>query len=893
MAWGAYRAKAESEAANHYWASWSVRKKLLASLIPSILLILVVAGYVTNWFSTRYLNQALQRTAQVQNLAQAREVEALLEYYRLSLLNLTKQTPDREHLQHAIERWGVHHPGAVKELAFVGVNTADSVLLVQSDNGIVEIRHDQYAAIKGSPISQAQRIRGLKAGAMPFSDMTEAVYPQASLPNQMEPQTFVVFRLVTPVMDALGTLRGYLSLGIDARSLRNILSLYNSPKSPLYAFARTSETRFSYFFDDQGWILFQSENYEEGERELAVEVARLGMTGDYGLPDYDKAFRPLPKHESYWRMIVDVQSGRGGVNDVDLPSESVDLLSPNHFLVYAPVRFMENPDKGPTIIGGIAYVDRSRLTDAAEFRHLDVMLIITISGMGLVALVIFFVSRVITSPLHRLAAEIRIMFEEKTLRPIRLDSRDMESDLLARALNRMIMSIQDKQEQIRKRDEQIHLVQQREKVSFDNEIPASLGWRLVGEIPDLIGQSQPMATLQSLIRKAASTEADVLVVGETGTGKELTAEAIHKFSSRASKPFISINCGGLDENLLMDTLFGHVKGAFTEARTDRKGAFLASDGGTLFLDEIGTATPKVQKALLRALSVRRTRPLGSDQEIDFNVRVIAATNVDLMELVQRGEFRDDLYYRLKVIFIQTPPLRQRKEDIPILANHFLKELAASSGRPEVGLTRGALEKLMNHHWPGNVRELKNCITRGLAFADGDVLYAEDLIFDDATGLGHGGEAGQEPRSYVIPVQEGGSGSTAMPASSPQSEAPAGPKPLYGGGSGNGVAAGASFSGAGQDAEEVPPPPPTLAPRLAGAEEGTADKALGQHGGHRQQIALRLARERGSFSRLDYQQAVGAEISQRTAQYDLQTLVQNGRLRKTGKGPSTLYLLVER
>jgi len=861
MAWGAYRAKAESNAANTYLASWSVRKKLLASLIPSILFILVVAGYVTNWFSTRYLNQALQRTAQVQNLAQAREMEGLLDYYRLSLLNLTKLPPDREHLQSAIERWNVHHPGAVKELAFCSVNTAESVLLIQSDSGIVEIRHDQYASIKGSPISQAQRLRGLKPGAVPFSDMTEVVYPQAVISNLPEPQTYVVFRLVTPLADAQGALRGYLSLGIDAHALRNILSLYNSPKSPLYAFARTSETRFSYFFDDQGWILFQSENYEEPERSLGVETARLGMTGDYGLPDYDKAFRPLPKHESYWRMIVDIQSGRGGVNDIDMPSESADLLSPNHFLVYAPVHFMENPDKGPTIIGGIAYVDRSRLTDAAEFRHLDVMLIITISGMGLVTLVILFISRVITSPMHRLAAEMRNMFEDKTLRPIRLDSKDMESGLLTRAINRLINSIEDKQEQIRKRDEQIHLVQQREKVSFDSEIPASLGWRLVGEIPDLIGQSQPMATLQSLIRKAAGTEADVLVVGETGTGKELTAEAIHKFSSRSEKPFISINCGGLDENLLMDTLFGHVKGAFTEAKIDRKGAFLASDGGTLFLDEIGTATLTVQKALLRALSVRRIRPLGSDQEIEFNVRVIAATNEDLMEMVQRGEFRDDLYYRLKVIFIQTPPLRQRKEDIPVLANHFLKELAVTSGRPEVGLSRGALEKLSGYHWPGNVRELKNCLTRALAFADGDVLYAEDLVFDDATSFGQD-EGGTEPRGYRIPVQE-------IAAAPP-------PPP--------------TASAAVMDQEEEVTPQPVLAQRIEAVEPHSVDHSVGQPGGSRLQIALRMARERGSFSRQDYQQAIGSGISQRTAQYDLQTLVKSGLLRKSGKGPSTLYLL---
>jgi transcriptional regulator of acetoin/glycerol metabolism len=359
-------------------------------------------------------------------------------------------------------------------------------------------------------------------------------------------------------------------------------------------------------------------------------------------------------------MVVNVQARKVGADELEASQETSTFLSPSHFVVYAPVLFNTNPAKGPEIIGGVAYVDRSRLSDAAEFRHLDAMLVITLSGMGLVALVTIFISRVITKPMHQLAEGIRSMYDARTLRPIHLDKVDKETDLLARTINRMITSIQEKQELIRRRDEQIHQVQQREKVSFDNEAPASVGWRLVGDIPDLVGQSQPLVTLQSMIRKAAGADADVLVVGETGTGKELTAEGIHKFSARATMPFISINCGGLDENLLMDTLFGHVKGAFTEARTDRKGAFLAADGGTLFLDEIGTATDRVQKALLRALSVRRIRPLGSDQEVEFNVRVIAATNVDLMELVQRGEFRDDLYYRLKVISSRPRPCASAK-----------------------------------------------------------------------------------------------------------------------------------------------------------------------------------------------------------------------------------------
>ncbi|MDP2848706.1 MAG: sigma 54-interacting transcriptional regulator [Humidesulfovibrio sp.] len=850
----AYRAKVEMAASNQFFATWSVRRKLLTSLIPAILFVLVVAGYVTNWFSTRYLTQALQRTAQVQNLAQARELEQTLDYFRLSLTSLSGKRLDREQLEVAFEQWGIHHPGAAKELSFVGVNAEDTVILVQTASGVSEIRHDHYNFIKVSPVTQALKLRGLKPGQVAFSELTEVVYPPSAFPRQAGAQGFVLYRLTAPVHDALGTLRGYLVLGLDAHVLRNILSLYNSQKSPLYAFARTSEMRFSYYFDDHGWILFQSENLEEPERELSAEMARLGMTGDYGMPGYEKAFRPLPKHESYWRMVVDIQAGHSGVDDIELPQDGAGFLSSSHFLVYAPVFFLSNPEKGPEVIGGIAYVDRSRLTDVAEFRHMDVMMVITLSGMGLVALVVVFISRAITRPLHQLTAEIRTMFETKSLRPIRLDKRDLESDLLTRALNKMILSIQDKQEQIRRRDEQIHQVQQREKISFDSEVPASVGWRLVGEIPDLIGQSQPIVTLQSMIRKAASTEADVLVVGETGTGKELTAEGIHKFSSRANKPFISINCGGLDENLLMDTLFGHVKGAFTEARTDRKGAFLASDGGTLFLDEIGTATDKVQKALLRALSVRRIRPLGSDKEVEFNVRVIAATNVDLMELVQRGEFRDDLYYRLKVISIQTPSLRQRKEDIPILSNHFLRELAGATGKPELGLSRGALEKLMNHDWPGNVRELKNCITRASAFAESAVLYAEDLMFDDAT---------------VSPSLLFGDGTVGALSQAPSRLAPP-PEQSY------------RREPAASEQEDAAPPQRPPMPEAEPLRELT--------GNQRVQTALRLARERGSFSRVDYQNAVGAGISQRTAQYDLQALVKRGVLRKTGKGPSTLYLL---
>ncbi|MDQ7834680.1 MAG: sigma-54 dependent transcriptional regulator [Humidesulfovibrio sp.] len=845
MAWSPNRAKAEADARQHFFATWSVQKKLLVSLIPSIALILVFTGYVTNLYSTRYLNQSLHRTAQTQNLAQAMDFEALLEFFRKGIVVVAESGQvGRDSLTAAYRQWSVYRPGIVAELAFVGLNEADTLLLVPVDGKLAEISQGQYQFIKNSPMVLAQKAHEIRPGCTQLSELTEVAYPPSAFPEAPRARSMDVYRMLTPVFDAQSKLRGHLIVSIDALALRNILSLYNSPKSPLFSFARSSENRFSFFFDAEGWMLFQSENHEDRGKELSVEIARLGMTGDYGMPEYHKAFRPSTRHESYWRMIVETQAGQQGLMEAEALPTAAGILSDQHFLVYAPVRFRAQPDKDAEIIGGLAYVDRSRLADAAEFRHMDVMAVITVVVVALIVLLVIFISRVITRPVLTLAAEISAIFEENSLRPVRLASYDRESMVLKDALNKMIKAIQDKQEQIRQRDEHIQMVSQRQKVSFDGELPASLGWQLVGEIPDLIGQSPLMNSLQSMIRKAAGSEADVLVVGETGTGKELTAEGIHKFSSRSTKPFISINCGGLDENLLLDALFGHVKGAFTEANADRKGAFLAANEGTLFLDEIGTASDKVQKALLRALSVRRIRPLGSDQEIDFNVRVVAATNVDLMELVQRGEFREDLYYRLKVITIQTPALRQRKEDIPLLANHFLKESALHSRRGEMGLSRGALEKLMAHDWPGNVRELKNCITRAMAFADGEVLYAEDLVFDD---------------TMLSPQVHWDSAEARAFAPRPHELPP------------RGVA---------QDQPQSSPRPPQIA------------QSSGKSGNPRHDIAIGLAKAGGSFTRLDYQNALGADVSQRTAQYDLQTLVKGGVLRKTGKGPATQYSLGE-
>jgi len=242
----------------------------------------------------------------------------------------------------------------------------------------------------------------------------------------------------------------------------------------------------------------------------------------------------------------------------------------------------------------------------------------------------------------------------------------------------------------------------------------------------VIGVSQVMASLFEMVRAIAPTSSTVLVTGESGTGKELVARAIHGLSGRAEGPFVSINCGALPDTLLESELFGHVKGAFTDARQGKKGLFEAASGGTLFLDEVGETSPPMQVKLLRALQERRIRPVGGTEEIEVDVRVIAATNAPLETLVEQKRFREDLYYRLQVIPIRTPPLRERREDIPLLAHHFLERFAREMGKRVAKISEEAMGQLQAFDWPGNVRQLENVIERAVAFETTEAVMPERL-----------------------------------------------------------------------------------------------------------------------------------------------------------------------
>jgi len=272
-------------------------------------------------------------------------------------------------------------------------------------------------------------------------------------------------------------------------------------------------------------------------------------------------------------------------------------------------------------------------------------------------------------------------------------------------------------------------------------------------LDNIIGVSPTIEKLKQTIRTVASTQSTVLIYGESGTGKELVARAVHICSPRATDPFVSINCGAFPETLLESELFGYVKGAFTGATQNKRGLFEVANGGTIFLDEIGEMSLTMQVKLLRVLQERCVRPVGGTEEIAIDVRVIAATNRDLEHQVAKSEFREDLYYRLSVIPITVPPLRDRREDVPLLVNHFVKKYAGGAGRNIARVEPESLSALAQYHWPGNVRQLENTIERAIALETGDQLTVEmpaERPRARAAAAGAGGEVMSISPGTVLP-----------------------------------------------------------------------------------------------------------------------------------------------
>ncbi len=269
---------------------------------------------------------------------------------------------------------------------------------------------------------------------------------------------------------------------------------------------------------------------------------------------------------------------------------------------------------------------------------------------------------------------------------------------------------------------------------------------------DIIGESTPMKLLFELMQKVSETEMPVLIQGESGVGKELVAKAIHQGSSRANGPIVTVNCGAIPENLIESTLFGHEKGAFTGADRKTEGKFQAANGGTLFLDELGELPPNAQVKLLRALQEKEIEPVGSSCAVPINVRIICATNKNLAKMVKDNTFREDLFYRVNVFPIDIPPLRERGEDIVLLAEHFISRASMQNGGKKKELSKGAKSFLLSYPWPGNVRQLENALYRCAISASNNTLEAKDFVWLTPENIGVEGGSTAEG-SVIVPLAE--------------------------------------------------------------------------------------------------------------------------------------------
>jgi DNA-binding NtrC family response regulator len=837
-----------------------LRGKLLLALLPSILFILMFTGYASYKVSSEFIDIALMRNVKMNTLAIVHEVERFMNTCRTDLLVFAQEDMTPQTLKARLKNIANAGGTSYFEVGYIPASGGSPILLVQRGDVVREIAPKDFGRMQPNPLLSLEGLSTLKPGEVRASHVMGVVYP---LPNDTASNLFVkthIIRFSTYYPGSDSTPPGIIFLSVEAARVRDILSLYNSESSPLWGYPRSQELRFSYMLDTEGWILFQSEPLTPARKELTTYLARENFDGTLGREGHAAAFRPNENIFRYWNAIRDIRAGKTGqqvVNETHIGQSKVKSF----YFSYAPVTFRSSSESPPTVYGGVVYIDRSQLPIIAGYKHLDVMLFVTAGTIGIIALLIFFFGRVLTTPIRKLATRMNELSSLESLDEIDLPYSGFDMEMLQRSINTIIRRVKRQVVEIQDRDKTILDVNNRERANLDRELSTLADVELT-LIPEIIGQGPAMSSLKADILKAAQVDVDVIISGETGTGKQLVAEAIHNHGTRKGQPFVSINCGALDENLLLDALFGHVKGAFSEAKGDRNGAFIEADGGTLFLDEIQSASAKVQQSLLRALSSRKIKPLGSDRELDFDVRIIAATNVDIPGLIEQRLFREDLYYRLKVVSITTPPLRTHPENIPLLSVYYLKQAEQLTGRTNLGLSKGALAKLTTYHWPGNVRELVNSVTRAAVMAETETIQREEIKLEDDTG----------PETVAA--------APAPVALSPEPTPETGNEPQDGPANGGPVSERESAAPAARD-RSVPERPSQERSRQPAQSDDTPLSA-------RQSAAWPEIRARKTVTRKQYQDIVGDKLPTRTAIYDLQDFVRRGLLVKRGQGPSTRY-----
>lgn len=860
-----------------FWARMSLFRRFTLVFLPILALILIAVFAGTRKSLETVVNSATARNTRIQAHALGFAIGQSMAEARNQLLVLAAGSMQKDEMIRRMQFRTKINNARYREVAFWDTQSKERYLLLNYNGELINIPPEQVEGLAGSPFRGPSNIGS--PDEVTVTQPMEVVYPMMQTPDGMHGQlSLQVIRFYAPVFRSDGTFQGFLMLSLDLSTLRDTISNFSQAGADTQALQNSS--LHTVYVDREGWMIFQDEEHGKKEQPGSLDTVRAGFRGDFGRPGYSTAFRPsASEYYSYWTMMNEVQNGKSGRlssldgnqwGDGSLPVENVS---------YAPIVYHPTSSGPAQVVGAVVVLD-STFTFTQSGAQLSLIYACAfLLALTLMTLALFLISRSILKPFARLNRDILDETDKSLVSELPQAEEPREVHSLRTSVNLILERLQflEQDRDLTDTLTNVRLQMERVKTFPKDFIPPADG---------IVGKSPEITRLRNDIAQAAKVMEDVLVVGETGTGKELVSRAVHEQSNRRDGPFITINCGALDEGLLMDTLFGHVKGAYTEAKQPRKGAFLAAEGGTLMLDEIGNASLRVQQALLRALSDRCIHPLGSDEFVKFDTRVIAATNADLQDEVHRGTFREDLYFRLAVITIKTPPLRDHKTDIPYMTVAFLREglAKANSDRDVPDISRGALSKMMHYHWPGNVRELRNCVMRTLAFCEGDIILPHCVALGDHSEEGGEGSTGQATTDLLQKAWEReqensgkkpeapASGQPSMPSLPAETPAPAG----------NAAEAEASPDSEPREAARKSPDAQRLPEELSGAVRELNSRL---------QAALPEILKRESLSRQDYQDIAGKNISMRTAQYDLQELVKAGVLRKEGRGPALRYIVI--
>ena len=916
---------------------WGLFRRLGVVLLPLILVCLIIMGYGGYEVIEPHLTRLLSGINLIKARVQARNIEELLQNVAVEMLHtagdknfaVLELSDGRERnaaltprdLEQALWRLNFIRPDLVVEAAYKP-KSGEPFAVVRSNGKIMQIGATRLREMHFSPLDDtALSDVAFKntPGRVSFLGNMRVNYSEHKLNSE---DALYVMRLALPVSRGEGEARetvGILVFGVNMLALRDSMLSYFGADSPTHLSWQDDELSLEYFFDLGGWILFQAENASFKGHPLSTDVVRMGMNGDFGRTGLDSAFRPDVSHGRFWKMVINVRAGLHGGTSAVPGRYSFNHALYDGYLCYAPVYLRAGPGQESVVIAGVASIESSNLSRVVKSELLSTGSYIILLCLIAFSLILYLVCRPLAKNLIGQGKLIKELLEHGRFQKVKLPFFSKEAAALQTHVQQLCGKYFMQTQELARLDGRLKGLLSRQRVSLPKLASHRSGLESSGRfkqvVPsesDLLGQSKAVEELRDKIRRAAAGSADVLVWGETGTGKELTAAAIHKLSTRSQGPFLSINCGALDENLLLDALFGHVKGAFSDAKSDRKGAFAAASGGTLLLDEIATASPRVQQAMLRALSTRSLRPLGSDNEVYFDTRIVAATNVDLRECVKSGSFREDLYYRLAVIVIETPTLRQRKDDIPLLAEYFISQSSIKLGHLPASLSQGALDAITAYPWPGNVRELKNCLTQALTFVEGDLIFTEHLhLGQNVPAATPGHECSSDDNMWQDLDAALDDSDTVSPRLSDVSELSGGIfEEKFGESSMEEYdETAADFSSASTESgpvvsgiEIIRPAAPVGAGFSVVSSEGalrtsqpvTNNIRLEHLLNERQLKVWPLILSSRSISRSEYQSFLEAEfgvgLPLRTAQYDLQDFVRKGVLIRVGGGPSTRYVL---